>query len=436
MKTKNLLSAACLCLGTLFATAKTYTVSTAEEFVKALGPDRTIAIDTETPLVITPVITDMATAKQLQVYDYYRNDNHFTGLAYYDNFDGAALAVVGYPNLTITGNGDIRPTILSQPRYADVLTFDKCPNLTLDNIILGHTEEGYCEGAVVSIINCYGVTVKGCDLFGCGTEGFIIKNSVNISVQNTTVHDCSYHTMHVQGCENVTFNSCTFCDNRQFEQINIDNCNNVGFTNCSFLNLKGELFNVNSPTVFERCKFDRCEYNPSEMTIINNCHVVGNQQQAAYNNNGPVVDATMYPPAYPNGTPAEMLAGDWVFEDANTIPATSERICIGPDWSFYVSTQDNSADPDKLFDKIQNYYGKCWEKERLSNNEVIIEYRIESQNNSDNGFKNKKKTIKGKFKVVQGFDGGAYWIVTPIDGLRFGIPKGKSRKFQYELIVG
>ncbi|MCF0219666.1 MAG: right-handed parallel beta-helix repeat-containing protein [Muribaculaceae bacterium] len=435
MKAKALLSVACIGLGAIFASAETINVRTAEEFVKALGPDRTIAIDTETPLVITPVITDMATAKQLQVYDYYRNDNHFTGLAYYDNFDGPALAVVGYPNLTITGNGDIRPTILSQPRYADVLTFDNCANLVLDNVVMGHTEEGYCEGAVVSIINCYGVNVRGCDLFGCGTEGFIIKNSVNISVLNTTVHDCSYHTMHLQGCENVSFNSCTFCDNREFSQINIRECNNVDFTYCTFSNLKGELFNVSSETLFNGCTISNCEYNPSEYTKIVNCNVVGNQQQADYNDE-PGYDATLFPPAYPGGTPAECLAGDWVFEDTNTIPATTERISIEPDWSFYVSTQDDAADPSSGFDKIHNYYGKCWEKERLSNNEVIIEYRIDKENTSDDGFKNKNKTIKGKFKVVQVFDNGAYWIVTPLDGLRFGIPKGKSRKFQYQLTLG
>ena len=438
MKAKALLSVACLGFGALIVSAKTYTVHTAEEFINALGPDRTVVVESVNPLILTPVIERLAQETSIPTYDYY-GSNNYVGLGYYDNQDGPALAVVGFMNLTIKGQGPADVTILSQPRYADVITFEDCHNLNISNIVMGHTDEGYCEGAVVSLRRCSNVNITGSDFFGCGTEGFIISGSNNIVVEASAVHNCSYHTMHLLNSKNITFKDCLFRDNRQFEQINVNNCENVAFTNSVFSNLQGPLFNINSLTTFVNCSFLNCSLvNESDSDAVKmiNCNYMDTQDEAqseAANSQG---NPALFPPAYPNGTPAEMLFGDWLYEDKNTTPITSERISIGNDWSFYVSTQEGSDQPGQYFDNIVNYYGKCWEKERLSNNEVIIEYRIESTNNSDNGFKNKKKTIKGKFRITQCYDDGAYWVLTPIDGLRFGIPKGKSRKFKYELIAG
>ncbi|MCF0219670.1 MAG: right-handed parallel beta-helix repeat-containing protein [Muribaculaceae bacterium] len=422
MKVKALLSITCICLGALFASAKTITVKTADEFIQALGPDRTIVIDTQNPLMLTPAVQKLVDQEKIHKYDYYSSNNQFVGIGYYDNCDGPGLAVVGYANLTIESKQETGAIILSQPRYDDVLTFENCPNLKLNTVTFGHTDEGTCEGAVISLVRCSNVTVTRCNLFGCGTEGFIIRNSADINVENTTVHDCSYHSMHITNSDRVSFKSCGFVNNREFDQINISNCRNVKFTKCGFFDLKGPLFNVDSPTDFINCQFYNCEYNPSEMTIITDCTVT---------NDNPQADPAPAPAAAPVAAAgSNMLFGVWVYQDLNTVPEIVKIIRIFDDWTFEVCFSEGDYN-DGGKPKIWNYYGKCWVAKKISDSEVILEYRIDTENSYIDGFEDKKKVTKGQLSVTRIFGGDSFLIVTPLEGLDFGLPKGKSLKFEY-----
>ena len=424
MKAKALLSAAALCLGALVASAETITVSTAEEFVNALGSDRTIVIDAPGPLNITPVVEKLIADNKIRKYDFYNGNNNFTGLGYYNMFDGPGLAVVGFKNLTIEsatrGDWGGRAEILSSPRQADVLTFNSCAGISLYNLSLGHTNTGECECGVVTLFGCREVTINECDLFGCGTEGLFIKESTDILVQNTVVRDCSYHTMTLAQAHNVYFNNCIFRDNREFSQINVFDSENIMFNECYFTNLKGKLFNVESHTAFFDCTFNNCEYNPSEEVILTNCRVTGTEAVT------PEESLAHQPVQGKYQKPREMFVGCWSYVDTNTIPQVSQSITFGEDNNFSVSLTESI---------LVEYYGKYRELERISNNEVIIEYRIDTMFSSEDNFKEKKKDIKGKLRVALGIGAnGAYGdhvTVTPLSGLDFGIPKGKARKYHF-----
>ena len=273
MKAKILLSASALCLGTIFVSAETITVKTAEEFIKAIGPNREIVIESDDDLLLTPVVQKLVEKDLIPEYRYgFPEDNTFTGVGFFRSSNGPGLAVVGCPNLTITP-GYAEAYIKSTPRDAEVIIFQNCQNLKIEKMVMGHTDDGICNGAVLAVSDCAGVAISDCKLYGCGTEGIVVSRSSDVTVSGTQIYGCSYHTLHVLESQNIAFKDCIFRDNREFDQINIIDCENVAFIDCAFIELQGLLFNVENPTTFLNCKFDKCEYNPSETTTMVNCKV-------------------------------------------------------------------------------------------------------------------------------------------------------------------
>ena len=58
-------------------------------------------------------------------------------------------------NLTIQGEGLDKVTISAVPRYATVLNFNGCNNVTLKGFTAGHTEApAFCAGNVLGFDNC------------------------------------------------------------------------------------------------------------------------------------------------------------------------------------------------------------------------------------------------------------------------------------------
>ncbi|MDO4496513.1 MAG: right-handed parallel beta-helix repeat-containing protein [Bacteroidales bacterium] len=256
MKTRTILSVMMFWAMACAATAEEIVVKSAREFIQALGPERTIVIDSRSPLIITPALDELASS--LEEYELSNNDY---GIFYVNHHDGKGLLVGSFNNLTIRAKEGTTATLLSQPRYADVMTFVNCENLTIENIVMGHTEAGFCDRGVLGLTRCRGVNVDNCDFFGCGTEGFIISKCERVNIANSCVHDCTYYTMHVEESEEVSFKNCTFRDNREYEQINVYNTTRIDFTNCTFKNLQGPLFSVNNRILFTDCHFSGCRYD-------------------------------------------------------------------------------------------------------------------------------------------------------------------------------
>lgn len=249
-----------LCV-TSSAFADEVVVRTAKEFIDALGSNRTVVIDTEEPLVLTHEVD----VRLSQLSDYDENPIK-KGICYVNNFDGNGLVVVGFDNLTIKTKNNLMATLLSTPRYADVMMFINCENLHIENIIMGHTDEGYCQRGVLGLQGCRGVYVKESDFFGCGTEGFVIEDCNDVYINKSAVHDCAYHTMHVERSRNINFKDCYFHDNREFSQVNVYGSEGVHFTNCTFKNLQGPLFSIDSVLDFKNCSFEQVTHDFKEKT--------------------------------------------------------------------------------------------------------------------------------------------------------------------------
>ena len=66
--------------------------------------------------------------------------------------------------MTITGKtGKNANTLSATPRYAQVLSFDRCSNIAVENLTAGHTKEpGYCVGGVLlfQVYQCAGPQMR------------------------------------------------------------------------------------------------------------------------------------------------------------------------------------------------------------------------------------------------------------------------------------
>lgn len=240
---------------TALAGPKKIIVNSAEEFLAALGSNREIIINSEDGLLLTPAIQQAIDEGKLKRFDRSSRAKQ-TGLLYEEDFDGPQIVLAGFKDLTIRSNNDERQCIEVTPRYVNVLTFISCENITLTNLYLGHTDEGYCSNGVLGFDDCRNVTITNCGLYGCGTEGIELRQSENFTMQDSEIFHCSYHIMHLYGSSNCKFLNCVFYNNREYEQVNVDSdCANVLYDHCVFTKNQGTLFSFGNPAnvVLRRC---------------------------------------------------------------------------------------------------------------------------------------------------------------------------------------
>ncbi len=182
------------------AEQETVTVTTVDEFLAALGSNREIIID-------APML-DLSTATG------YKNMTGGENYDWYDPFDGPQLNIRNLDNLTIRGKDGKGANVISAvPRYAQVLCFEGCTNLTVKDLTLGHTKEpGYCAGGVLDLQRCTNVTVENTGLFGCGTIGIQGYQCVNMALTGNEIYECSYGGISLNQSQKVDMTNNTFRD--------------------------------------------------------------------------------------------------------------------------------------------------------------------------------------------------------------------------------
>ena len=179
---------------------ETVTVTDTDAFLAAIGPNREIVID-------CPEL-DLSTSS-----DYGKNGQS-TYYTWDDPYDGPQLTIQNVDNLTIRGkDGKDSNLISAVPRYAQVLSFRNCTNLTVKDLTAGHTKEpGVCMGGVLEFQNCTNVSVSGTGLFGCGTIGIVTYMSRNFDIRDNEIYECSFGGIRLNSSRNVTMDGNTFRD--------------------------------------------------------------------------------------------------------------------------------------------------------------------------------------------------------------------------------
>ena len=200
-------------------------VSTVDELIAAIGPNKEIVLDGE-------------------LYDFSAATGYGTssGDYYYweDVYDGPGLVIRDVDNMTIRSNdGNVKNhTIAAIPRYADVLAFKACSNVTLSGFTAGHTKEpGSCAGGVIEFRDCDNMTVDNCGLYGCGILGVYAEYSSNIQVLNSDIYECSQGGIKMRDTDQITVSSNTFRDLGGDETT---------FISCTNIDLDGQLLNPQS----------------------------------------------------------------------------------------------------------------------------------------------------------------------------------------------
>lgn len=221
------------------AQTKVITVNNADEFINAIGSDRTIQLSGNTLYLSNVSPSTKGTNYKFEQVN-----------------DGYELSIFGVNNLKIVGLGEKPVKILTKPTYGNVVSFSNCTNISIENVDAGHgPEKGVCSGGVFRIINSNNFFINSSIMYGCGTEGIYADNVSNLKCTNSTIRSCSNSIMSLYNCNEIEFNKCTFNDNSNYDQININNCINVKFQSCVIENnqtIYGEnafsdpsLFNVN-----------------------------------------------------------------------------------------------------------------------------------------------------------------------------------------------
>lgn len=217
------------------AVGGTVKVKNVDEFLAAIAPNTVIELS-EGAFDLSKA-SDYAKESKSKYYTW--NE------VYSDNGGSAELIIHDVDGLTIRGAGTNKTVVEAVPRYANVIKFSGCKNLTVTNFTAGHTREpGECTGGVLLMSNCNDITVDTCGLYGCGTFGVRSEHSKKLTVTNSKIYECSYGAVEAYGSEDILV-----CHSEIYGHstdavtlFNSDDCSGFTVYNCKIHdNIVGEL---------------------------------------------------------------------------------------------------------------------------------------------------------------------------------------------------
>lgn len=173
-------------------------VSTVEELLAAIAPDAEI--------LIAPGRYNLYWSRD---YGVEPETGYYT---WEDTGDGFQLKITGVQNLTIRGSGMDQTSVLTEPRYANVLVLQNCTNVVLEDFTAGHTDGGSCAGGVVSLKGCAGIEMNRMGLFGCGTVGVEMELCSRISLLACEIYECSSNGILANRTDGLILDHCKLRD--------------------------------------------------------------------------------------------------------------------------------------------------------------------------------------------------------------------------------
>ena len=191
---------------------RTVKVSTVDEFLAAIAPD-------------TVIYMEKGTYNLSNAANYGTIVNEY--ISWENPYDGPGLILNFVNGLQIIGAGKDETFLVTEPRYADVLTFDCCSGIVLDGLTAGHTQEpGECIGGVLMFRGGSGISVTRCGLFGCGIRGVTAWSTEQLTVEDCEIYSCSLGAVQLESCSDCTFsgNSIHDCAYPTFQLLS---CRNI-----------------------------------------------------------------------------------------------------------------------------------------------------------------------------------------------------------------
>ena len=231
---------------------QTITVSTAQQFIDAVGSNRTITFEPgEYILSSVP-------------------DRHMDYVRWDPTTAGKTVTIRNVQNLRLESPGPDKVRLIVRPYSVFVLNFDNVTDCEIDGFTLGHApEKGGCESGVMGIANSKDVRIRDCDLFGCGTEGLTIENCQRIRVERSTVRDCTSSIMTIEGSKDLQFTDCTFRENGWYRGVQIHDSAKVSFERCVFKENRAEKPLLNAVSA-SAVRIVDCEFSDNKAPSLTN----------------------------------------------------------------------------------------------------------------------------------------------------------------------
>ncbi len=251
-------------------------VSTAAELLNAIAPNTRIILSSGTYNLSSVNIASV-------------NNDYVSWETVYD---GTEVIVTGVKNCIISGSAGADSTsVVVEPRYADVLSFSDCFNISIDNLTIGHTTEpGYCTGGVLNFYDLENAGIESCVLYGCGTFGIIGDEVNGLTVSDTEIKDCTYGILSVSSSSSLSFENCSFYDCAGYTMMAFDNCDDVSFDGCLIDNniaSSGWGDSLIFLSVCDTVKFADCIIsgnNADSLMKVFNCNAVSFNDSSVENN--------------------------------------------------------------------------------------------------------------------------------------------------------
>ncbi|GAB4341543.1 MAG: hypothetical protein OHK0038_21270 [Flammeovirgaceae bacterium] len=231
---------------------KVVKVDNVNEFLDAIGSNKIIQLQG------SPIMLSNVSPKKI-------GKNY----RYSQEYDGHELVIFGVYNLKIVGVSTLPVKIITKPLYGDVIVFENCNNITIENVDAGHSpEKGQCTGGVFNFLNSKYITINNSIMYGSGIEGITAENVTKLTCNNSIIKECTYSIMSLQNCKQFEFNNCEFKNNQEFDLIKINNCKEIKYNLCLFSNNK-----TGNEQYDEYSLFNVVE---SSLVQLKNCIIINN----------------------------------------------------------------------------------------------------------------------------------------------------------------
>ena len=194
-----------------------FTVSTAEEFIDAVGSYREIYLRPGDYILDELVEKEHGHVKW-----------------------GWGITLHNVEHLKIIGGQGDRPVrLLVRDRLQDVLKIEDSKSLLIENIVMGHAEaldaQDECGGGVLDIQRTLDVIISNTVLYGTGFSGLRLDQVNGLMFLNSTVKECIGGPVELYNSKNIFFENSRFLNNHGVSLhflIQIQDSLNIQFTNC------------------------------------------------------------------------------------------------------------------------------------------------------------------------------------------------------------
>ena len=202
--------------------ASEVTVGTAQEFVNAIGSNKKI--------ILKPGVYNLSDVKQI--------NNSNSGIKFIPVDDGNELNIIGIHDLTIEGPEQGKVEIKATPRFANIMNFSNVKNITIKNIVAGHTPAKYeCNAGVLKFTNSDNISISNSHLYGCGSIGLDLQNVNKLEASNCLIDHCSLRAIQIYDSSDIKFVENRIIDHEAYSNIvMIDGGKGITFEKCEFAN--------------------------------------------------------------------------------------------------------------------------------------------------------------------------------------------------------